>query len=38
MYKLWSNEVDYFELNNDKKYADFYFDANDKLVKWFFYM
>ncbi len=27
-------EVDHAEFNNDKKYIDFYFDANDKLVKW----
>ncbi len=28
----------HFELRNDKKFADFYFDAQGKLVKWFFFM
>lgn len=37
VYDLWG-DVRNFELNNDAKYADFYFDANDRLVKWFFYM
>lgn len=31
-------EVDHAELNNDRKYIDFYFDANDKLVKWIIYI
>lgn len=26
-----------YSVNNNKRYADFYFDANDKLVKWFIY-
>ena len=28
----------HYELRNDKKYGDFYFDAQGKLVKWLFFM
>ena len=28
----------HYELRNDKKYGDFYFDAQGKLVKWFLFM
>ncbi len=32
------SHTDYkYALRNDEKYADFYFDAQDKLVKWLFY-
>jgi hypothetical protein len=32
------SHTDYkYALRNDETYADFYFDAQDKLVKWLFY-
>lgn len=44
--RIWTRKVPQMEqskltgnynVNNNKRYADFYFDANDKLVKWFIY-
>ena len=27
-----------YQMRNDKKYGDFYFDANGRLMKWFLFM